>query len=83
VGRIAGAFEVERVGATLVLTPLVDLTEPHHPAAGSGAARVLALLADPSVCDVRVDLHRATYSAAPPAPRRTDPPGLSGTARLG
>jgi anti-anti-sigma factor len=61
VGRTAGAFELDRVGATLVVTPLADLTELHYQAVESGAAGVLEALEDPSVRDAVVDFHRAVY----------------------
>lgn len=60
-GTTAGAFEVGRVGAALVVTPLADLTELHYQAVESGAAGLLQALEDASVRDVVVDFHRAVY----------------------
>jgi anti-anti-sigma factor len=57
----AGAFEVERDGQTLVLTPRTDLRELDYPAIEAGARDILDLLGNGTIKHVVVDLHRTDY----------------------
>jgi anti-anti-sigma factor len=54
-------FAVERVGDTLVVTPLADLGELDYQQIGSGARHVDDLLNDPSVRNVVMDFGRTAF----------------------
>jgi anti-anti-sigma factor len=54
-------FAVERMGDTLIITPLEDLSEHKFQQIESGASHVVDLLDDSSVKNVVVDFHNTDY----------------------
>jgi anti-anti-sigma factor len=60
-GMASGLFAVERVGDTLVVTPLADLGEFDYQQIGSEAGHVSDLLNDPSVRNVVLAFGRTAY----------------------
>jgi anti-sigma B factor antagonist len=60
--KTAGLYEIERAGATVVLTPLTDLRELDYREIESGAKEVLALLGGaPPVKNVVLDFHKTDF----------------------
>jgi anti-anti-sigma factor len=56
-----GAFEVEREGRTLVVTPRRDLRELDYPAIEAGAKDILHLLSNGTIRNVVLDFRRTDY----------------------
>jgi anti-anti-sigma factor len=54
-------FEMERAGATLILTPTADLRERDYPQIETGAAEVLRLLEQGAVRNVVLDFRQTDY----------------------
>ena len=58
---MADAFEIERDGETLIVTPVTDLREVDFPQIEAGAKEILALLSSASVKNVIMDFWRTDY----------------------
>jgi anti-anti-sigma factor len=56
-----GLLTVDRVGDTLVVTPLADLGELEYQQIESGARHVCDLLNDPSVTNIVLDFQQTAY----------------------
>jgi anti-anti-sigma factor len=56
-----GAFEVEREGQTLIVTPLTDLRELDYLEIEAGARDVLHLLGNGTIKNVVMDFYRTDY----------------------
>ena len=56
-----GAFEIERDGETLIVTPLINLRELEFPQIETGAKEILSLLASASVKNLIMDFKKTDY----------------------
>jgi anti-anti-sigma factor len=56
-----GIFEVEQVGDTLIIVPVVDLRELDHVRIEEGASRILDLLDGTGIKNVVLDFHKTDY----------------------
>src|ERR1051325_7521614 len=61
IAMASGAFEIERDGDTLIVTPLNNLRELEFPQIETGAKEILGLLASASVKNVIVDFYKTEY----------------------
>jgi anti-anti-sigma factor len=61
IAMASGAFEIERDGDTLIVTPLNNLRELEFPQIETGAKEILSLLSSASVKNVIVDFHKTDY----------------------
>jgi anti-anti-sigma factor len=57
----AELIAVDRVGPTLIVTPISDLSEFDYEPIESGASHVLSILNDPSVRNIVVDFYRTDF----------------------
>ncbi len=60
-GTIAGIFETEREGQTIIVTPLADLRELEFEQIEAGAADILHFLANGIIKNVVLDFHKTDY----------------------
>ena len=56
-----GVFEFERMGQTLIVTPLTDLRELDFREIEAGASELLRLLGNDTIKNVVVDFHKTDY----------------------
>ena len=56
-----GAFEVEREGETVIVTPRMDLRELDYQEIEAGARDILRLLEDNAIKNVVLDFHKTDY----------------------
>jgi anti-anti-sigma factor len=57
----AGAFEVEREGRTIIITPLTDLRELDYQQVEAGARDILHLFGNNGIKNVVLDFHKTDY----------------------